>query len=169
MAWVITKLGKTIKAVDGSDVRVFTNPVFLLFAAAVFPTVPVPCVEISQGGKSLQLTGASITTIDGAAPAGSLAGILDQLLVTPAGNTSAQTAATGTNYTTFASQVCSQLTLFNNTAAAIDVQQGGAGAAVSVPVGASFTFVGITNANQLGVRRTDTSNTQVTVGARWQA
>jgi hypothetical protein len=168
MAWVITRIGNTIKAVDSTDVRVFTNP-FIALLAVSYPTVKAACVEIKQGDKTLQLTVAGITTINGAAAAGTLAGVLDQLIATPAGNTSAQTSATGATYVPFASQVCSQLTLFNNTAAAIDVQQGGTGAAVSVPVGASFTFVGITNANQLGVRRTDVSNTQVTVGARWQA
>jgi hypothetical protein len=85
------------------------------------------------------------------------------------GNISVQTAATGTNYTAFASQVCKQLTLSNQSGVTIEVRQGAAGVALQIPTGAFYTFFGITNANQLDVRRVDTQNTQVTITARWEA
>lgn len=85
------------------------------------------------------------------------------------GNISVQTAATGTNYTAFASQVCKQLTLSNQSGVTIEVRQGAEGVALQIPTGAFYTFFGITNANQLDVRRVDTQNTQVTITARWEA
>lgn len=85
------------------------------------------------------------------------------------GNISVQTAATGTNYTAFASQVCKQLTLSNQSGVTIEVRQGAAGVALQIPTGTFYTFFGITNSNQLDVRRVDTSNTQVTITARWEA
>jgi hypothetical protein len=85
------------------------------------------------------------------------------------GNISVQTAATGTNYTAFASQVCKQLTLSNQSGVTIEVRQGAAGVGLQIPTGSFYTFFGITNANQLDVRRVDTQNTQVTITARWEA
>jgi hypothetical protein len=85
------------------------------------------------------------------------------------GNISVQTAATGTNYTAFASQVCKQLTLSNQSGVTIEVRQGAAGVGLQIPTGAFYTFFGITNATQLDVRRFDTQNTQVTITARWEA
>lgn len=93
--------------------------------------------------------------------------------VTPAmtsgGNISATTNATGTNWTAYGSQACKQLTLSNQSGTTIEVRQGGAGVGLQIPTGAFYTFFGITNANQLEVRRVDTSNTQVTITARWEA
>ena len=95
------------------------------------------------------------------------------LLVTPAmasgGNISVDTAATGTNFATFGSQACKQLTIVNDTGTDIEVRQGGSGVALPIFNGDKFTFYGLSNANTLGVRRKDTSNTQVTVKARWEA
>ena len=89
--------------------------------------------------------------------------------MTSGGNTSVQTAATGANWTAFASQACKQLTLSNQSGTTIEVRQGAAGVGLQIPSGAFYTFFGITNANQLEVRRVDTSNTQVTITARWEA
>jgi hypothetical protein len=86
-----------------------------------------------------------------------------------AGHLSVQTNATGTIYTAFASQECKQLTLSNQSGIVVEVRQGGSGVALQIPTGAFYTFFGITNANQLDVRRTDASNTQVTLTARWEA
>ena len=95
------------------------------------------------------------------------------ILVTPAlsssGNTSAQTAATGTNWTAFSSQALKQLTISNQTGATLEFRQDGAGVGFQVPTANFYTFFGLTNANQLEVRRVDTSNTQVTVTARWES
>lgn len=85
------------------------------------------------------------------------------------GNLSLTTAVVGSNYTAFTSQVCKQLTVSNQAGVMLEVQQGGAGASLQIPSGTFYTFFGITNANQLGVRRLDTSNTPVTVTARWEA
>ena len=89
-------------------------------------------------------------------------------LMASGGNLSVTTAATGTTYTAFASQACKQLTISNQSGTTIEVRQGGAGVAFQIPTAAFYTFFGITNTNQLDVRRVDTSNTQVTVTARWE-
>jgi hypothetical protein len=89
--------------------------------------------------------------------------------MTSGGNLSAQTNATGTNFTSFGSQALKQLTISNQTGVPLEFQQGGAGVALPIPNGAFYTFYGITNSNQLGVRRVDQSNTQVTVQARWES
>ena len=83
-------------------------------------------------------------------------------------NGSVQTAATGTNYTALAARACRVVHIFNNTGTDIEVRQDGAGVAVPVYAGTYFTFRGIDNANQLAVRRVDTSNTQVTALYRWE-
>ena len=89
--------------------------------------------------------------------------------MTTGGNLSVQTAATGTNWTAFASQACKQLVISNQTGVTLEVRQGGAGVAVQVFSPSYFPFYGLTNANQLEVRRFDTSNTQVTATARWES
>lgn len=78
---------------------------------------------------------------------------------------SAQTAATGTNWTAFASQACTVLDLQNFTGTAIEYRRGGAGTAFRIPDGGQRRIVGIANADEISVRRVDTSNTQVTVAA----
>ena len=88
--------------------------------------------------------------------------------MTTSGHLSAQTNATGTNWTAFASQACKQLTVSNQTGTTLEFRQGGAGVGFRVPAEAFYTFFGISNANSLEVRRVDTSNTQVTVTARWE-
>lgn len=85
------------------------------------------------------------------------------------GNISAQSASTGTNWTAFGSQALKQLNVSNQTGVTIEVLQDGAGVGLQIPTGAFYTFFGITNANQLSVRRVDTSNTQVTITARWES
>jgi hypothetical protein len=90
-------------------------------------------------------------------------------LMTSGGNLTAQTNATGTNWTAFAAQACAQLTIINDSGTKIEVRQGGAGVALPVRDGATYTLFGLTNANQIDLRRSDTSNTQVVVHARWEA
>jgi hypothetical protein len=95
---------------------------------------------------------------------------LDSIIphMTAAGHLSVTTAAVGTNWTAYASQVCKQLTVSNQSGVNIEFRQGGAGVGFIVPTGAFYTFFGLTNANQLEARRVDTSNTQVSVTARWE-
>ena len=90
-------------------------------------------------------------------------------VMTSGGNLTATTQATGTNWTTLSAQACSQLTIGNNSGATIEFRQGGSGAGFPVFDKSSFTIFGIANANEISVRRVDTSNTQVTVAARWEA
>jgi hypothetical protein len=78
---------------------------------------------------------------------------------------SVTTAATGTNYTAFASQACLLLDIVNTTGTDIEVTRGGTGVAIRVPNNSARMFGAITNASQLSVRRVDTSNTQVAVTA----
>lgn len=79
--------------------------------------------------------------------------------------TSAQTAAIGSNWGTFNSAVCDQLDIVNNTGTTIEYRRGGAGSTMQIRDGSSRLVIGITNANQIDVRRVDQSNTQVTVSA----
>lgn len=78
---------------------------------------------------------------------------------------SVTTAATGTNYTAFASQACLLLDIVNTSGTDIEVTRGGTGVAIRMPNNSARMFGAITNASQLSVRRADTSNTQVAVTA----
>lgn len=78
---------------------------------------------------------------------------------------SVQTAAVGTNYTAFAAQACLLLDIVNTSGTDIEITRGGTGVAIRVPNNSARMFGAITNANQLSVRRVDTSNTQVAVTA----
>lgn len=75
------------------------------------------------------------------------------------------TAAVGTNYTAFSSQTCNSLDIVNTSSVAIEYRRGGAGNTMTILSGSSRLVVGITNANEISVRRVDTSNTQLTIPA----
>lgn len=92
-----------------------------------------------------------------------------QPILLASGNTSVATNATGATYNAFPALPCHQFTLVNDTGSDLEVQQDAAGVAIPVPSGTFYTFYGISNANQLGVRRKDTSSTTVTVKGRWEA
>lgn len=76
---------------------------------------------------------------------------------------SATTAATGSNWTAYGSNVCNALDLVNNTGTAIEYRRGGAGNTIPLPDRSSRLIVGITNTNQIEIRRVDQSNSTVTV------
>jgi hypothetical protein len=76
-----------------------------------------------------------------------------------------QTAATGANYAVFASTACTSLEIINLTGVDLEYRRSGAGETFPLPANSSRTVLGLTNANQIGVRRIDQSNTQVTVKA----
>jgi len=78
---------------------------------------------------------------------------------------SVTTAAVGTNYTAFSSQTCNCLDIVNTSSVAIEYRRGATGTAMTILSGSSRLVVGITNANQIDVRRVDTSNTQITIPA----
>ena len=75
------------------------------------------------------------------------------------------TAATGTNYTAFSSQDCNSLDIVNTSSVAIEYRRGATGNSMTILSGSSRLVVGITNANQIDVRRVDQSNTQITIPA----
>lgn len=75
------------------------------------------------------------------------------------------TAATGTNYTAFSSQTCQALDIVNTSSVAIEYRRGATGNSMTILSGSSRLVTGITNANQIDVRRVDTSNTQITIPA----
>lgn len=85
------------------------------------------------------------------------------------GNGSVTTAAAGANYTALAAQACHHVTIVNDTGTKLEVQQNTAGTALRIPDGQFYTFYGIKDASQLGVRRADTSNSQVTATYRWES
>ncbi len=78
-----------------------------------------------------------------------------------------QTNATGANWTAFASQACTQLDIVNDASTAVDIEyrRNGAGNTMRIAAGAGRLIAGITNANQISIRRVDQSNTQVTLNA----
>lgn len=75
------------------------------------------------------------------------------------------TAAIGANYTAFASTPCWQLEIVNNTGTALEYKRGAAGLALTILTGTIKKIKGITDANQISVRRVDQSVTPVTVEA----
>ena len=77
----------------------------------------------------------------------------------------AQTAASGANWTAFGAQACTALDIVNQTGADIEYRRGGAGNSIKVPTGTSRMVIGITDASSISVRRVDQTNTQVTVSA----
>lgn len=109
---------------------------------------------------------ADILTVQGATTG---TPILTVPVMSSGGNIDLTTNTTGSTFNTFASQACKQLTIVNNTGTTIEFRQGGAGVAVPIFDKAAFTVFGITNTNQIGIRRTDVSNTTVTVQARWES
>lgn len=85
--------------------------------------------------------------------------------MTDSGFLSATTSG-GASYVAFSSQACSQLTIQNNTGYELLVQKGGSGVAFPIPDGQPYPFTGLTNADQLAVKRTD-EGAAITVKAEW--
>lgn len=81
---------------------------------------------------------------------------------------SAQTAATGTNWTSFPAYVCSMLHVLNNSGTSVHLRRKGETDASRVFLlkdGQAWSVRSLTNADQVEFRRKDTSNTQVTLQA----
>lgn len=79
---------------------------------------------------------------------------------------SAQTpSAGGSNFTSFGSNTCSWMEIINNTGTVIEYRRGGAGTAFPVIDKTTRLIIGITNSNEIGIRRTDGGTTQVTIQA----
>lgn len=138
-----------------------------LFASDDIGGVHYPRTKISFGADG------AAADVSAASPFPVTAAISNIVTTVPTmssgGNIGLTTNATGTTYTAFASQALKQLTLVNNTGTTIEFRQGASGIAIPVFDKTAFTIFGITNANQIDVRRTDTSNTTVSVQARWES
>ena len=74
-----------------------------------------------------------------------------------------ETAALGTEYTAFGAQACDGLVIDNHSGESIEVKKGAT--STVIPTGVSRYIGGIANANEISLRRADTTNTQVTVRA----
>ncbi|MGH2340633.1 hypothetical protein ACRC7T_04025 [Segnochrobactraceae bacterium EtOH-i3] len=129
-----------------------------LGTALPLPTGAATAANQATGNTSLA---AIVTALAG------LLGVVPQMAA--GGHLAVTTAAGGTTFVAFASQACKQLTVINNTGTVLEVQRGGSGIAVPVFPATYFTFFGLTNANQLGVRRVDQAATSVTAQAVWEA
>lgn len=75
------------------------------------------------------------------------------------------TAAAGANWTAFAAGACDMVDIVNNTGVDIEYRRNNAGSAITVPDHTTRMVTGITDANQISVRRVDQSNVQVTLTA----
>lgn len=73
------------------------------------------------------------------------------------------TANPGSNFTAYPSTTCTNLILLNYTDYAIDVKRNGTGSYITIPALQTYNFGGLTNANQISIRRNDQSNTQLTI------
>lgn len=73
------------------------------------------------------------------------------------------TSAGGAAYVPFAAEPCTFARVHNRNSVDIEIQKDAAGATICVPSKSVRTLYGIDNMNRLGVRRTDTSVTQVPV------
>ncbi|WP_398493356.1 hypothetical protein [Variovorax sp.] len=72
----------------------------------------------------------------------------------------------GSGFNQFGAQACTSLDLINNTGTTLEYKRGSTGTVfIPVPPGTSRLIQGITNANQIYVRRLDQSNTVVTLVA----
>jgi len=79
--------------------------------------------------------------------------------------TNITTSAVGATWVTFGAAVCVGLDIVNASGTAIEYRRNGVGTSFVIPDGASRFIEGITNANQVSLRRVDQSNTQVTLSA----
>jgi hypothetical protein len=75
------------------------------------------------------------------------------------------TSSTGTQYVAFTSSACIALDIINNTGTVIEYRRNATGTAVQIATGSARLVTGITNANQVDVRRTDVSGVQVSLQA----
>lgn len=75
------------------------------------------------------------------------------------------TDVSGTAFVAFASSVCNCLDIVNASGTALEYKRNSGGNAMQVPDQSSRLVVGITNANQISMRRVDVDTTPVTITA----
>ena len=78
---------------------------------------------------------------------------------------STTTSTTGSSFVALTAGACTEIVLNNAEATAVDIryQRGGTGESMLVPAGAIAVIEGITNSSNIGIRRADQSNAQVTI------
>lgn len=76
-------------------------------------------------------------------------------------------ASAGSSWGTYANQACRSLDIVNTTGTDIEYRRGGAGLSIKIPNDSAREILGITNANQISVRRVDLVGTTVSVTAEW--
>jgi hypothetical protein len=81
---------------------------------------------------------------------------------------SVQTSATGATFVALSQQVAGSVTIINNTGTTLEISKDGGTTKIQLPTAASFCVNFITDANQVSVRRADTSNSQVTAYYEWE-
>lgn len=79
--------------------------------------------------------------------------------------TSVSTSAAGTAYVAFASKPCDALEIVNNSGVDVEYRRNGAGSTIVIKNQASRLITGISNANEISLRRVDLSATPVVVAA----
>lgn len=84
------------------------------------------------------------------------------------GNIQLSTLAAGATFVSFPNVQCTQVTISNASGVTIDVRQGGAGDSMQIPNNTVVYLHGLTNANQLAVRRTDQAAAVVKITGRWE-
>lgn len=77
----------------------------------------------------------------------------------------ATTDVSGSTFVSFGAQPCVALDLVNTTTADIEYRRGGTGQTMTVPAGGSRLIIGITDAAQISIRRTDMSTSTITIKA----
>jgi len=80
-------------------------------------------------------------------------------------NFSITTNTVGTSFAIFSDIFCKQIVIANTTNTDIEYQRNAAGVAFPIPAQSAKTIIGITNSNQIGIRRIDQNNTQITLFA----
>ena len=143
--------------------QVIGNDTLAAILAALGVALPLPTGAATADNQS---TGNASLAAIVTALAG-LLGVVPQMA--SGGHLAVTTAAVGTAFTAFASQACKQITIINNTGTLLEAQQSGSGVSVPLFTGQAFTFFGLTNASQIGLRRVDQSTVTVTAQARWEA
>jgi hypothetical protein len=78
---------------------------------------------------------------------------------------SVTTSGTGTAYVAFAYSPCTSMDIVNPASVDVEYLRNSTGTAMVIPAGGARLVLGLRNANEVSVRRVDTSATQVTVKA----
>lgn len=126
--------------------------------------------DTGGGTSNVNLVGLALPGSGGPVIAGTPS---NPLTVTPKISSGGNLRLTLTNGTStflpFGDQACSRLLLINATGQTVEFQRGGAGDAVPLLNGMTVPIEGLTNANQISVKRSGVNNAGEVVGAVWEA